>query len=430
MGARELIGGALIAATTLFTVVTIANEGIKERRLIAADNLTAGVVDHPAWCQPEIEVAIRSDSVERFRGDRIELQRMLGRVRAILQLECPGVTTVRITGLVDDVFVYDGYASSDGKWILHEIPVLLTQEQTEPTTSVGEPAAIPTPPVPPVAASSAADSKTAPQTNAVDTCDMLGAHPDDPEKPASVKGVQDEAVDTARTIGACTQAIKEEPAEPRLKFQLARAYLFADRNEEAIDLLVAAAQEGHGAALAYLGDIMLYGAGGLESEPEVAKSLYLHAVEAGFKPAAQLAADIVADAKPDATQKKQGPVKFYYPAFVNAMMAGERPRSQKHTHGELMIYASNSIAGVRHQCPGTVPNRDWAQLLMRASLVYFKKSPAEALAVSAAGNQGQYDELIQDAMDDGYSVAVSKGCNASETKNFVNAAVAYLEASQ
>lgn len=51
---------------------------------------------------PLLNIVIRADKFERFQNDRIELQRMLGRVRAVLELECPSVSVIRITGLVDE----------------------------------------------------------------------------------------------------------------------------------------------------------------------------------------------------------------------------------------------------------------------------------------------------------------------------------------
>ena len=422
MGIPRLIFRSILAATTLCAVADVAQQVVKERQLIKAASLTAGVADHRDWCQREVEVAIRADNAARFRGDRIELQRMLGRVRAIFQLECPIATTIRISGLVDNVFVYDGFASAEGKWILQEIPALLTQEYIDAPAAAPDPAE-PAPSQPPIAAvpsPSPGAQQATPKVIAAETCDAVAADPDDPEKPATMSGVRDEAVDASRAINACAQAVKEESDEPRFKFQLARAYLFTDRNEEAIDLLVAAAQDGHGALLAYLGDIMLYGAGGLESEPQIAKSLYLHAAEAGFKPAAQLAADIVADAKPEPQSPKRTALTFHYPDLANAMMAGNRPSSAKHIYGELMGYVVNGLAGVRDECPDVLLKKEWVAVIIRASLAYVHRAPGEATRFNLAMEQGAFDEFHQDAMDDGYAVAVSKQRHGGGDKEFRN----------
>lgn len=130
-------------------------------------------------------------------------------------------------------------------------------------------------------------------------CDAFAAHPADPERPDDVRGVPDESVDVAQAIAACAMAVRFDPDEPRLKFQLARALIFAERLADAVELLGDAAQEEHGASLAYLGDLVLYGPfAGDEADPAKAQRLYERAAEEGFAPARALAADIVADAKP------------------------------------------------------------------------------------------------------------------------------------
>ena len=74
---------------------------------------------------------------------------------------------------------------------------------------------------------------------AVRLCDVLAAHPDDPE--AFAAGVADAKLDAKAAIAACEQAVKAEPQTPRLHFQLARGYLKADRFENATEQLIAAA---------------------------------------------------------------------------------------------------------------------------------------------------------------------------------------------
>lgn len=117
----------------------------------------------------------------------------------------------------------------------------------------------------------------------VGLCDKRAAHPDDPE--ALSAGVRDEAVEAGPAIQACEAAVKQEPQSPRLAFQLARAYLKADRVEDATEQLLAAAKGGHGGAMAYLADLHVDGAPGIEADPLLARQLYEKAVAAGFTPA-------------------------------------------------------------------------------------------------------------------------------------------------
>ncbi|WP_423174583.1 lysozyme inhibitor LprI family protein [Stenotrophomonas maltophilia] len=122
-------------------------------------------------------------------------------------------------------------------------------------------------------------------------CDVLAAYADDPE--AVTDGITDERLDAAGVIRACEAAAKANADLPRLRFQLARGYLAANRFEDAIESLLAAAQEGHGASLAYLADFHLDGAPGIEADPAVAHALYEIAVASGFEPARKILAEFV-----------------------------------------------------------------------------------------------------------------------------------------
>ena len=456
METRRLIIGA-IATAGLAAGIDAAYSALKEKRLIADKGLTAIVEDRPDWCGAVVDVAIRSDRIEEFRGDRRQLQVMLGQVRAILSLECEQTTRIRITGLVKDTFVYDGVATKESNWVLLEIPAALTQEYIDdpalapapapaspPQAAAPPPAAPPaatTPlaPTPPPAAPPTSNSQAAAAAEwsepalspAITECDRRAAHPDDPEKPDDIAGVSDSAIDAASAIVPCRAAVSADPEEPRLKFQLARAYLFADQPAEAIDLLIEAAEEDHGAALAYLGDIILYGALGIDSKPDVAKSLYLRAAQEGFKPAAALAADIVADAIPAAQSAGQAAADYYLPDYMNPMQAGREPdigtiRTQMRAQslppnaapGAMLFYAMYALTGIREHCPSLVPSKqDWSEAVPRAFLK--RMDLAAVMAISSRKSNGDMDEFLQQAMDDGYTLATVKGCDGQNTRTFV-----------
>ena len=123
-----------------------------------------------------------------------------------------------------------------------------------PSASATAPTPSPAPPAPSQAAARPLDAPAA--------CDRKASHPDDPE--AVTAGVRDERLDAQGTILACEGAVKADSSTPRLHFQLARGYLTAGRLEDGIEQLLLAAQEGHGASLAYLADIHLDGAAGIK----------------------------------------------------------------------------------------------------------------------------------------------------------------------
>jgi tetratricopeptide (TPR) repeat protein len=59
------------------------------------------------------------------------------------------------------------------------------------------------------------------QASEVTLCDRLAAHPDDPRK--LTPGVSETAMDKPAAVSACRAAVKADPDNPRLNYQLARA---------------------------------------------------------------------------------------------------------------------------------------------------------------------------------------------------------------
>ena len=67
----------------------------------------------------------------------------------------------------------------------------------------------------------------------VDECDVLAAHPADPERLAD--GVADGALVPRLAVKACEAAVKQNPNELRFAYQLGRAYLAANRKDNAAE---------------------------------------------------------------------------------------------------------------------------------------------------------------------------------------------------
>lgn len=114
----------------------------------------------------------------------------------------------------------------------------------------------------------------------VKECDILAAHPDDPERMA--EGVPDDRIVPRLAAQACEAAMKEDGKDPRFAFQLGRALLAAGKKKDAFPHLQKAANAGYAAALAYLGDAYQFGHGVEANLPKALES-YKLAAEKGFE---------------------------------------------------------------------------------------------------------------------------------------------------
>jgi hypothetical protein len=466
-----------------------------ERQLIAAGDLKAFVTDGPGWCGRSVNIVVRAPTDTPFRDDRIELQKMLGRIRLALEDECPVASLVRLTGFAGGTAAFRGTAAKAHNWVLVDIP-LAAAGSPSPAAEKGPGAvapAVPAAPLPPsvpaaennpgqaVAAPgtsaprsrtivqrspllpppgtlAAADSTRKPPATAapasgppssppppvataavppppadatprpapaeaadpVANCDRLAAHRDDPQKTGS-PGVADEEIDTAKAIAACGAAAKGSPKTARLRFQLARAYWAAERFEDAIEEFIGAGELEHGGALAYLGDAALYGVAGLDPDPETAKGLYQQAADAGFKPAAALAAEIVAGVKVE-----EPPQAVYEePELVKALVTGGAPVKTGMPAPVTLIYVVSAVEGVLHHCPEAVSSdydlEKSADKTINAALAALP--PDQRASVERAAGDGTYRPLMQAGLDDGYAVAATKGCKASETETLIKTAL-------
>jgi hypothetical protein len=64
----------------------------------------------------------------------------------------------------------------------------------------------------------------------ITACDRLSAHPDDPDRIAP--GVEQKAINLDRAIKACAAALKTDPDNPRLNYQMARVHGYAGKHAE------------------------------------------------------------------------------------------------------------------------------------------------------------------------------------------------------
>lgn len=129
-----------------------------------------------------------------------------------------------------------------------------------PRETSTEYAAAPASPVETFDPAEAAPELTADETErlALAAIDEIAAHPEDPQRPASVPGVPDEVlnqVDPAEIDAlleiATPYAMALKESEPRYLFQLGRAALAVGYKDRALELLKEASRNGSPAALAY-----------------------------------------------------------------------------------------------------------------------------------------------------------------------------------
>lgn len=86
-------------------------------------------------------------------------------------------------------------------------------------------------------------------------CDRIAAHPGDPE--AVTEGVEQAEIDLPAAIAACLAAVAADPDNPRLNYQLARAYGYSGKHAEGERYRVAALNAGYPQSLFVVGYIRI-----------------------------------------------------------------------------------------------------------------------------------------------------------------------------
>jgi uncharacterized protein len=239
---------------------------------------------------------------------------------------------------------------------------------------------------------------------AIQACDRLAAHPDDPE--AFTQGVTDAQLDAAASANACQRAVLEDPLVPRLRFQLARAYLKSGKFEPAIDELIAASEMGHGAALATLADLHLTGVQGIEVDPALAHSLYEKAVASGFTPAARVLSDFAdmtdAFAKAEASDANTSsvlpsPVALKPYAMPNIVENIQSKKLDAIVFDELWVkdYLVNIADNIRAVCEGHFTQQDVERLKAQSGADHFGLGQA-TVGASLLGAMAALSQAMKD----------------------------------
>lgn len=111
---RRITPGILAGCVAAMVVVTGALSA--ERVLMRHGSLVARVSD--GWCAAEGTIYVDAADPAAFAGDRLELQRLVGGLRAILPLECPRLQGLRIIGRVNGQPVQILQAAAQTGWQL------------------------------------------------------------------------------------------------------------------------------------------------------------------------------------------------------------------------------------------------------------------------------------------------------------------------
>jgi len=110
-------------------------------------------------------------------------------------------------------------------------------------------------------------------------CDQLGAHPSDPEKLGA--GLEQDDMDLPAVISACTEAVEADPVNPRLNYQLARAYGYSGKHAQGDVYRRVALKAGYPQSLFVVGYIRISGWDGNAPDPCYGGELVRLSAEAG-----------------------------------------------------------------------------------------------------------------------------------------------------
>ena len=89
-------------------------------------------------------------------------------------------------------------------------------------------------------------------------CDRVAAHPDDPLRVA--RGVETREMDLPAAIAACRRDLAQDPNNPRLSYQLARAMTYAGQVKDALPYIESSAAQKYPQSLFVTGYLYLSGA--------------------------------------------------------------------------------------------------------------------------------------------------------------------------
>lgn len=90
-----------------------------ERPLVHNQNILAIAPDNFV-CAEDVPVTVRAPDESDFQGDMIKVQRLIAGLRMALEMECPQVKEITLTGEIEGREVYHGVVSESSGWVLYE----------------------------------------------------------------------------------------------------------------------------------------------------------------------------------------------------------------------------------------------------------------------------------------------------------------------
>ncbi|HRX90891.1 MAG TPA: tetratricopeptide repeat protein, partial [Steroidobacteraceae bacterium] len=110
-------------------------------------------------------------------------------------------------------------------------------------------------------------------------CDRLASHPEDPDSVAP--GVPSSKVDVPKAVAACLAAVEHEPANARLRYQLARVLAYDGDSKRATAEMKRSADDGHRQAQFVYGLFVDRGRADAPTDICVAEDYWFRAARAG-----------------------------------------------------------------------------------------------------------------------------------------------------
>lgn len=231
----------------------------------------------------------------------------------------------------------------------------------------------------PASQQSATDSKTDFSVfDLVTECDMLAAHPDDPQRMAD--GVADDDIVPRLAIMACEDAAASDPEDPRYAFQLGRALLVMGLKEKARNQFERAASSGYAAAEAYIGDLYQFGYG-VTQDNKKAVEHYRKAAAGDFKIAESQIEQLTFD-----------PSQYAGPT-IGALYAGDLQRVSKQSERPLRSYLHNFVLAMMEECRSALTPKSIANFYLYY-LPTDENSETENIGIAVQTHVGEYDAEV------------------------------------